>query len=93
LHVLLPFGFCPTTTNVPIIDISSYSSTTMRETQLKQSNDYLLQACDKFMYVSTARRNFYISLFLLLGNFTQGCQMVYFQTKIPIWVNFGGPLQ
>jgi hypothetical protein len=21
----------------------------------------------------------------------QGCQMVCFQTKIPIWVNFGGP--
>jgi hypothetical protein len=21
----------------------------------------------------------------------QGCQMIYFQTKIPIWVNFGGP--
>jgi hypothetical protein len=23
--------------------------------------------------------------------YKQGCQMVYFQTKIPIWVNFGGP--
>jgi hypothetical protein len=21
----------------------------------------------------------------------QGCQMVYFRTKIPIWANFGGP--
>jgi hypothetical protein len=21
----------------------------------------------------------------------QGCQMVYFHTKISIWVNFGGP--
>jgi hypothetical protein len=24
-------------------------------------------------------------------DFKQGCQMVYFQTKNPIWVTFGGP--
>jgi hypothetical protein len=33
-------------------------------------------------------------LWILLGRFSaaadQGCQVVCFQTKIPIWVNFGG---
>jgi hypothetical protein len=33
------------------------------------------------------------NLFLKSELFTkrQGCQMVYFQTKTPIWVNFGEP--
>jgi hypothetical protein len=31
--------------------------------------------------------------FLDLFATNQGCQMFYFQTKFPIWVNFGGPLK
>jgi hypothetical protein len=45
---------------------------------------------------SVARRYMYLfadkkSWLFFGGPWIQGRQMVYFQTKIPIWVNFGGP--
>jgi hypothetical protein len=42
----------------------------------------------------TFRRKGYSALNISTGKVLgpmQGCQMVCFQTKIPIWVNFGGP--
>jgi hypothetical protein len=43
----------------------------------------------KVVFLRTAiLENRFLKLFS--GPAEQGCQMAYFQTKIPIWVNFGG---
>jgi hypothetical protein len=43
------------------------------------------------LYVSTYVQKYVCKEFVESETLVHGCQMVYFQTKIPIWVNFGGP--